>query len=383
MLRKASHLAAFGSFLIAILAAAGAAAAPDAHAVADALVAAFGASGKAQASYADATVSGDTIIITGFKAVQPKRTSRDIDIATIVVSGAAERQPGGFTATSIAFNNGTAKDRTSTVAWQTAVVANAVVPTADEIKGLSNKILPFSTATVSGITISDPQLAQPIDVAKVDFTMGADANGEPNSVTFTTTGVHLPASAFSTPEVRGMMQGLGYTDLVLSVALDAGFDTAADKFALRGFTLDVTDVGKLAITGAFSDVKVHGMVGASTDGTPAAKQSPSLDALSIRFDNAGVIERALDMQAQILGSSREDVAAQWPMLLMFLIGDAGGMDFQQKVQTALTDFLKDPKSLTITLAPPAPVPFGKVAETLNADQTKLPELLGVDIAVNK
>ena len=70
------------------------------------------------------------------------------------------------------------------------------------------------------------------------------------------------------------------------------------------------------------------------------------------------------------------------MLFMFLIGDAGGVDFQQKVQTALTDFLKSPKSLTVTLAPPAPVPFDKVAETLDADQTKLPELLGVDIIVN-
>ena len=103
----------------------------------------------------------------------------------------------------------------------------------------------------------------------------------------------------------------------------------------------------------------------------------------MRFDNAGVIERALDMQAKILGTTREDVAAQWPMLVMFLVGDAGGMDFQQKVQTALTDFLKSPKSLTVKLAPPAPVPFDKVAETLDADQTKLPELLGVDITVNK
>ena len=94
MLRKASRAAAFGSFLTAILAAAAASAAPDAHAVADALVAAFGASGKAVASYGDATASGDTITITGFKAVQPKRTGRDITIATIVIAGRG-RAPAG------------------------------------------------------------------------------------------------------------------------------------------------------------------------------------------------------------------------------------------------------------------------------------------------
>jgi hypothetical protein len=383
MLRKALRAAAFGTFLTAILASAAASAAPDAHAVADALVAAFGASGKAVASYGDATASGDTITITGFKAVQPKRTGRDITIATIVIAGAAERQPGGYTAASMTFNDGSASYRQGVVTWQAAVVANAVIPTPDEISSLSNKYLPFSTTSVSGIAINGPELAQPIDVARVDMSMAADANGEPDSVTFTTTGVHVPASAFSAPEVHSMMQSLGYTDLVLSLAFDAGFDTGADKFTLRSFTLDVGDVGKLAITGAFSNVKVHSMVNTGADGKPAQKTPPSLDALTVRFDNAGVIERALDMQAKILGTTREDVAAQWPMLVMFLVGDAGGMDFQQKVQTALTDFLKDPKSLTVKLAPPAPVPFNKVAETLDADQTKLPELLGVDITVNK
>ncbi len=54
------------------------------------------------------------------------------------------------------------------------------------------------------------------------------------------------------------------------------------------------------------------------------------------------------MQAQILGTTRDDVAAQWPMALMFLMGDVGGMEFQQKVQTAVTTFLKSPKSLTVT-----------------------------------
>ena len=382
MLRKASRLAACGSFVIAILAAAGAAAAPDAHAVADALVAAVGASGKATASYGDAVASGDSITITDFKAVQPKSTSRTVTVATIVVAGAAERQPGGFTAASMTFSDGSTNDGQTVVKWQTAVVANAVVPTPEEIKGLSNKLLPFTTATVSGITISDPQLAQPVDVAKVDLAMAADANGEPNSVTFSTTGVHLPASAFDAPEVKGMMQGLGYTDLVLSVTFDMGFDTGADTLALRSFAVDITDVGKLAVSGAFSNVKVHGMVGAGSDGKPAPKQVPNLDKLTVRFDNAGVVERALDMQAQILGTSREDVASQWPMLLMFMIGDAGGVDFQQKVQTAITAFLQSPKSLTVTLAPAAPVPFDKVAATLGEDQTKLPDLLGVQIDVN-
>ena len=383
MLRTATRLAAFGSFVLAIVSAASAWAAPDAHAVADALVAASDASGKASASYADATASGDTVTITGFKAVEPKATGRTLTVATITLTGVAPRQPGGFTAASMTFADGSANYRQQMVKWQSAVVENAVIPSADEVKAISNKVQPFTAASVSGITISDPELEQPIDVAKVDLKMAADANGEPNAVTFTTTGMHITASSFKAPEVRGMMQGLGYTDLVASIKFDAGFDSAADTFTLRSLDLDIANVGKLDITGKFSNVKVHSIVNTGTSANPAPKQSPSLDGLTVRFDNAGVIEKALDMQAQILGTTRQDVASQWPMLVMFMVGDAGGADFQQKVQTALTTFLQSPKSLTVTLAPSAPVPFKTVAETLSKDQTKLPELLAVDISVNK
>lgn len=383
MRRNTPRLAAFGLFAIAVFANAAASAAPDAHAVADALVAAFGATGKAAASYGDATASGDTVTITGFKATEPKRTGRDIAIQSIVLAGVAPRQPGGFTATSMTMSDGSATYRKELVKWQTAVLQDAVIPTPDEVRSISKKVQPFSKASVTGATLSAPELSQPIDIAKADLAMSADANGEPNSVTFSTAGVHVPASAFSSPDVSSVMQSLGYTDLVLSVGFDAGFDAAADTFTLRSFDLDIADVGKLAITGKFSHVKVHGMVNTSADGKPAPKQVPNLDSLTVRFDNAGVIERALDMQAQIIGTTREDMANQWPMLLMLFMGGTGNVAFENKLQQDLTTFLHTPKSFTVTLSPPAPVPLDKVARTLAHDQGKLPDLLAADIAVNQ
>ena len=382
MLRTATRLVAFGSFSIAILAAANAAAAPDAHAVADALVAAFDANGKFVASYGDAAANGDTITITGFKAVQPKRSGRDLTIATIVIAGAAERQPGGFTAASMTFNDGSVTYRRERVAWQTAVADNAIIPTAEETRTPGSIFVPFTKASIGGVAISNPYLVQPANVAKVDMATTADDQGHLTGVTVDAKDVHVPTSAF-VPEVRDTLQSVGYSDLVVSVSADAGFDTGADILTLRALTADVADVGKLTITGAFSNMKIRDLLGIGAVGKTAAKQLPNIDGLTVSFHDAGVVNRALDMQAKIVGMTREDMANQWPMLLMFLIGDTGGMDFQQKVQTALTDFLKSPKSLTVTLAPPAPVPFDAVAKTLDKNQTKLPELLGIDIAVDK
>ncbi len=382
MLRTASRLVALGSFLIAILAAANATAAPDAHAVAAALVAAFNANGKFVASYADAAANGDTITITGFKAVQPKRTGRDLTIATIVIAGAAERQPGGFTAASMTFNDGSATYRRERVTWQSAIAANAVIPTAEEIQTAGSIFVPFTTASINGVTISNPYLVQPANVAKVDIATTADDQGHLTGVTANTKDVHVPTSAF-VPEIQGALQSVGYTDLVLSASADAGFDTGADTVTLHALTVDVADVGKLTISGALSHLKVRDLLGIGAAGQAKAKQLPDINGLTVSFQDAGVVNRALDMQAQIVGMTREDMANQWPMLLMFLIGNAGSMDFQQKVQTALTDFLMSPKSLTVTLAPPAPVPFDTVAKTFDKDQKKLPELLGIDIAVDK
>ncbi len=380
---KVPHWAAGATFVVAILTGAGAHAAPDPKAVADAMVAAFGATGKATATYDSAVSAGDDITITGFKATQPDRKGRDIDVATIVVSGAAERQPGGFTATRMSFSGGSATYRQNEIRWQTAIVEDAVIPTVDEVKAMSDTYRPFAKATTTGIAVSGPQLSEPVNVDRVEVMMGADTQGMANSFTMSADGIVVPASALDSPEAQGMLQGLGYTDLVVSIAIDAGFDSAADTFTLRSMAVNVADVGKIMVAGKFSRVKVHNMAG--TDKAAAnssADTSPMIDSLTVRLDNAGVVERALDMQAQILGTTREGVADQWPMLLMFLMGDAGGMDFQMKLQAALTEFLKDPKSLTVTVAPAAPVSLDQLAETLEEDQTKLPDLLAVGIAAN-
>jgi hypothetical protein len=383
MFGKLSRLAPVGAFLGLLLLAPPGFAAPSAKAVADALAAAFTTGGKTEASYEAATTSGDQITITGFKVVQPERKGREIDIPTITVNGAADRPVGGFTAASIVFANGTATYRQSTIAWQTATVEEATIPGASELAKLNDTFRPFARSSVTGISIARPELTQPVAVAKVDTAMGADAEGQFNAVTVAATGIVIPASALDQPELQGMLQGLGYADLTASAQLDAAFDAAADTFTLNTMTLDVGEVGKLMVSGKFSHVKVHAAPPATdAAATTPASRAPALDALTVRLDNSGVVERALDMQAKLIGTSREDVAGQWPMLLMFLIGDAGGMDFQEKLMAALTEFLKDPKSLTITMAPAQPVPIDQLARAAAKDQTKVPAMLGVSVTAN-
>ena len=386
MRSRAPVWTAGAAFAVAILFAASAEAAPDPKAVADLLVADFAATGKATATYESATADGDTVTITGFMATQTERKGRTMGAATIVASGVADRQPGGYTAQRVTVTDGSMSYRGNTLSFRSGVIDNVVLITPDEIPKLSANYNPFTQAEVTGIAFSGPELKEPLNIDHVRLTSTVDGEGQPTHFQMDVGGIAIPASAIDSPEAQGVLQGLGYSDLVAAVAVDLDFDPAADLLTINAMTLDVADVGKLTIAGKLSRAKVRAMLASETkDGAgPAAKPvSPKLERLSIRIDNAGVVERALDMQAQLLGTTREDIAQQWPMLLMFQMGDTGGMDFQMKLQEAVATFLQSPKSLTVTLSPKEPVALDELEQVLAHDESKATELLGVDVVANQ
>src|SRR6185295_16457100 len=96
------------------------------------LVAAFAAIPNAEASYADASANGDDVTVNELKVTFPE--GKSLTIPAVVISGAADRDKGGFTATSISFDGGSVTDDKGTMKWETGSVEDAVVPSADEIK---------------------------------------------------------------------------------------------------------------------------------------------------------------------------------------------------------------------------------------------------------
>jgi hypothetical protein len=118
------------------------------------------------------------------------------------------------------------------------------------------------------------------------------------------------------------------------------------------------------------------------DANPDAFANGKLESLSIRFDNAGVVERALDMQAKMMGASREDIVAQLNGALPFMLNAINNPAFQEKVAKAGQAFLSDPKSLTITLNPAQPVPFKDITDNAMSAPQTLPDMLGIDVTAN-
>ena len=380
MLKRFSH-AALGGLLLSTAFCGTSAFAADAKAIADAFAAAVTASGKSTATYTDASASGDDVTVSGLTLTQTEGSGDTISIPQLVITGATPRDKGGFTATSMAFDNVTIKsDKETTVTWKTGSVADATVPSADEVKAKA-KIRPFSKLDIAGLNVTGGDLPAPLDIASVGMTIDTEADGTPKDFNLNISSIALPSAFFAAdPQSKAMVDALGYTDgFTLDVGMGGAYETASDTLTLRNFTFAAPDVGKLDISGKFSGVPLSKL---ASDQPADVGTTGKLDALTIRFDNLGIVERALDMQAKMMGASRDDVVNQIGGALPFMLSAIGNQGLQDKIAAAGQAFLKDPKSITITAAPAAPVPFSQIMSTGMSAPNTLPDLLVVDVAAH-
>ena len=353
-------------------------AATDPAAVAGLLAAAVAATGEATLTYKSTAASGDAITLT--EVALTAGDGNSVTVPALVLSGVALRKPGGFTAAAMAADGGSATARGNTVTWATAAFADVVVPSADEIKARA-KVRPFRKLTLAGFSVTGTDFPAPVAIDAITGEFGDIAAGAPANILVRATGAHLPASLLSNSIVSAMVTMLHYDQFIADITLDSEYDTTADTLTLHALSVDAADVGKLTIAGKVSHFSLRGMADPKT--SAAARAAARLDQLTLRIDNAGFVERMLDMQAQLLGGTRDDVRSQivdgaLPFALSFVSNET----FRDQFLAAVSAFLKDPHSLTITFSPTEPVPLGQAARTAARSPGSLPDLLALTVQAN-
>lgn len=369
---------ALGGAALCLAYGAGPAFAADANQIADALVAAITASGESKASYDSASAAGDDVTIANL--TMSGEEGESITIPTVFITNAQPRDPGGFTADAMSFDNATMLSDGNTITWGSASVAEATVPSADEIKAKA-KIRPFSKMDIANMKVSGGDLPVPLEIASIGVGLDLDEGGLPRDFALNVASINIPSEfiAQADDDFRQLMEGLGYSSLTLNVVVEGGYETGSDRLTLRSFAIDAPDVGKFSLAGTISGVKASDL---ADDASPDALANGKLENLTIRFDNAGVVERALDMQAKMMGASREDIVAQLNGALPFMLNAINNPAFQEKVAKAGQAFLTDPKSLTITVNPAQPVPFQDITASAMAAPQTLPDMLAIDVTAN-
>ena len=370
--------AACGLFLVATLAPARAA--PDAETVAALMAAAVAATGEATLTYDSVAADGDTVTLTGVKLTATAEDGNVVAVPALIVNGVSERATGGFTATRMTFDGGTAAARGNAASWTTAAVEEVVIPSAEEIKARAT-VRPFKRIAFAGLNLAGVDFAAPIDAATAAVEIGDVAADAPANVLLRATGVKLPTALLTNSLVNTVVGMLRYDEFLADITMDSEYDGARDTVIIHALTLDAANVGKITIAGKASAFSLRGLT--DREKSAEARANARLDSLTVRIDNAGFVERMLDMQAELLGGTRDDVRAQLvlgalPFALSFVKEEA----FRDQFLAAMTAFLENPQSLTVTFAPSTPVPLGKAMRTAARSPADLPGLLAPTVQAN-
>lgn len=353
-------------------------AAPDAQKIADAFVAAAQTRDEAKVTFEAAKADGDNVTLSN--VLIKAKDGGDVTIPLVVIESPLERTAGGFTAASISFDSGKIADEETTITWAKGLVKDAVVPAPKEINSQA-KITPFSNLEVSTISVTATETPAPIAIDSFTVALGNVIEGAPNDGQLNIKGINVPGEVLKSDEqTKDWVEQLGYDKLNFDVAVDGGYDGANKTFTFRSISFDGQDVGKLAITGTFGGLPREKLQ--DPDKLSELAATATVDAATIRFDNAGIVQRIIDMQAKAMGATPDQFVEQISGALPLLLSVVGNQGFQDRIATAATAFLKDPKSLTITAAPGNPVPVMQIFGAASTAPQTLPDVLAVDIKAN-
>ena len=222
-------------------------------------------------------------------------------------------------------------------------------------------------------------------------------DGDPKTGSGSFTGklsnIAIPEQAIAMMDQGGMLKQLGYSSLSFDIS---GSGKTEIKDGLMNLTFDTTISGK--DMGAFK-------LGLSTADVPMAAlaemqkaqkegkqpdfnammpqlQNISFSALSLRFEDASITKKLLPMIAAMQGMDEKTMLASvGPMMQMGLM-QLQNQAFAEQTSKAVNSFLADPKSITVSLKPAAPVKVSDVMTMNPAAPGEAITKLGVSVSAN-
>jgi hypothetical protein len=171
----------------------------------------------------------------------------------------------------------------------------------------------------------------------------------------------IEALTFAAPqasEAGRMLASFGYDKLDVGLTFDGLYDPAKMTYALNDYTISGIGAGALKFSGAFGGLETKAFVGEGNERLDALARG-SMSALALNYVDRGFFNKALSYYASTVGKNTESLRSEWAMLVTGLLPMLmGGDPASLKIAESLGAFVRDPKSLNVSLkAKGAPVRF--------------------------
>lgn len=331
-------------------------------------------------SFGPAILDGDTITVDGgtLGIVGMGDEPMKFD-TTLTFSGVAETEDGGFTADSLTIpdiDTDFSADPVGHLSLTDIRVENIVLPP----EGVTGSAALMQTA---GVVATGPLSvtrdgAEVISIDSMDMTseFTHDAAGALESLVTTTSIAGLWADLSTVkdeePDAGAMIEALGLTEINGDFNQTMTWSMGDGHLVLEESKLDLADAGAidfkldvLGFTPAILD-KIYAMQGEGLDATSEEAQAKqmmvgmellqalSISSASIRYDDASLAGKLLDVLAAQSGTDRAAFVEGLKATLPGMVAQSGIPALTDLVVPPVSAFLDDPQSLEISVKPPQP-----------------------------
>jgi len=355
--------------------------------------------GGAELTFDEATVDGDTITLKNLSMKVPGE-EQGMALGDMVFDGVKEDGSGGYNVASATEENFTISEDDFSFSIKDIRLENLYVPaesTADTI----NNLFYYDRATTGPLVMT----VEGRDIFKMSSSetkMSKNSDGSGLGFDARVAGLEIDLSDIDDPQAQQVINGMGYQNLAGDMTMKGSWQLASGEIALDEYALTLNDVGRLDLqfsisgytlefirglqqlqeqmAGKEDDAKAQQAMGFAMLGM---MQQLTLNGLSIRFDDASLTNKVLDMVASQQGTSREQMVQGLQAMLPFVLGRLKNPEFQKTVTEAASLYLADPKNIEISAAPENPLPFAAVAGSVMTAPETLPNVLNVTVKANQ
>lgn len=369
-------------------------AAADAQALADALKRQFDKNGTTL-MIGSAAADGDDVILTGV-SVKPGEADA-AEIGDIRLQDVSETDT-GFRIGTIAAPEFSISNDGKTLDFGGAAITGLQVPKENETDPVRQISVLMEGATMGPLRVSEGDAT----VFKMDgivYTASAYEPGQPLITDMAIKGMEADMTKLPDEKSRAVMQALGYTTLSGGMTMKGSWNPVDGRMEITEWMLDVTDAAALNITmdiGGFTTAFIQQMqdIAAKQESGEMNEQAMgfammglmqqlSFNGAQIALDDASLTGRVLDFMAAQQGAKREDIVNMAKGMTPILLSQLQNPAFASMAAQAISEYLDNPQSLTVTAAPDAPVPAPQImGAAMGAPQT-IPDILAVKVTANE
>ncbi len=370
--------------------------AQDATAVADRLKAALAAQ-SVDISWTGVTGDASSMVLQGvtLKAAGEKD---GLPVGNVTLEDVSEAN-GGYVAGTVTTEAYSRQEKGTEINISPVVIHDLTIPAEGATDPLAAFTL-YKSAEVANVTVKvgdktafsmdrlRADIAPPASGTAMEFTGGADR-------------FSADLTLVEDPKSKEAIEALGYQNISGSFTTAGTWQPADGKMELSKYDITVDDAGTLGLTfdlGGYTVDFIRSLqelqkkMAAQPEGADNSAQGMAMlglmqqltfNSASIRFTDDSLTNKVLDYVGKKQGMSGRDIANQAKAIVPFGLAQLNNPELTAQASAAVGKYLDDPKSLEISAAPPAAVPFALIMANAMANPVELTRTLGVTVKANE